>query len=124
MRHHILTAGLTALALVGSSGAQAQGIYVADPVYAAPPAAVYAAPAPYTAAPVVVEPAPYAAAPMVVAPAPNYVAVAPPATVVAPPYDYAYVPGYAEPTTTTVVNYRTGRRCTVEPNGYRWCWTP
>ena len=25
---------------------------------------------------------------------------------------------------TVVVNSRTGRSCTIEPSGYRWCWTP
>lgn len=123
MKHPILTGGLTALAFAASSAAHAQGVYVADPYYVPPPAPIYAAPAPYPAAPIVVEPA-LPAAPTVVAPAPGYVAVSPPATIVAPQYDYAYVPRYTAPTATTTVNYRTGRRCTVEPSGYRWCWTP
>jgi hypothetical protein len=66
-----------------------------------------------------VEPVPayvYSPAPTVVAPT-----VAPP-TVVAPAYGaYAYVPA---PTGSVVVNARTGRSCRVEPDGYRWCWTP
>jgi hypothetical protein len=67
-------------------------------------------------------------APVYVAPAPTYstapVVVAPPA-VVAPPV--AVGPAYATPPVyggTTVVNARTGRACTIEPDGYRWCWTP
>ena len=61
-----------------------------------------------------------------VEPAPAYVyspapTVAPP-TVVAPAYcAYAYVPA---PTGSVVVNARTGRSCRIEPDGYRWCWTP
>jgi hypothetical protein len=61
-----------------------------------------------------------------VKPAPTYIyspapTVAPP-TVVAPAYGaYAYVPA---PSGTVVVNPRTGRSCRVEPDGYRWCWTP
>ena len=97
----VLTAAMTALALVGSTAAQAQ-VYVAEP------------------APVVVAPS----APVVVAP-PAPMVVAPPApVVVAPPYarDYAYVPApYAG---STVVNPRTGRTCTIQPSGYEWCWTP
>jgi hypothetical protein len=85
---------MTALALAGSTAAQAQ-VYVAEPP------------------PVVVAPS----APVVVAP--------PAPVVVAPPYvarDYAYVPApYAG---ATVVNPATGRTCTIEPGGYRWCWTP
>jgi hypothetical protein len=71
----------------------------AQQVYLSEPAPVYGNPAPY-----------YAAAPVVVAPA--YVAPG-----------YAYVP---TPYTgsTVVVNSRTGRSCTIEPSGYRWCWTP
>jgi hypothetical protein len=49
------------------------------------------------------------------------VVVAPP-TVVAPGPDLAYVLPPA--TGATVVNPRTGRSCTIEPSGYRWCWTP
>ena len=89
----VLTGAIVALALVGSAGAHAQQVYVAEP------APVYVNPAPY-----------YGAAPVVVAPA--YVAP-----------DYAYVPA---PYTgsTVIVNSRTGRSCTIEPSGYRWCWTP
>ena len=88
----MLIGAAAALALMGTTGAQAQ-IYVAEP------APVYVNPAPY-----------YGAAPVVVAPA--YVAP-----------DYAYVPA---PYTgsTVIVNSRTGRSCTIEPSGYRWCWTP
>ena len=61
-----------------------------------------------------VEPVPayaYSSAPTVVAPAE-----------VAPAYDaYAYIPA---PTGSVVVNPRTGRSCRIEPDGYRWCWTP
>jgi hypothetical protein len=72
-----MTGAIAALALAGSSGAQAQ-VYIAEP---APP-------------------------PVVVAPAP-------PATI------------YVEPAArATVVDPRTGRTCTIEANGYRWCWTP
>jgi hypothetical protein len=93
----VLTGAVAALALMGSAAAQAQGVYVETP-----PAAVYVNPAP----PVVV--APIGPAPVIVAPA-------------AP--DYAYVPApYAG--STVVVNSRTGRSCTIEPNGHRWCWTP
>jgi hypothetical protein len=96
----VLTLAMVALALVVSTAAQAQ-IYVAEP------------------APVVVAPP----APVVVAP-PAPVVVAPPApVVVAPSYlasEYAYVPAPGA----TVVNPRTGRTCTIEPSGYRWCWTP
>jgi hypothetical protein len=56
-------------------------------------------------APVYVAPAPY------YAPAPAVVAA--PSVVVAPPY-----------TGSVVVNARTGRSCKIEPDGYRWCWTP
>jgi len=89
----VLTGAIVALALVGSAGAHAQQVYLAEL------AAVYGNLGPY-----------YAAAPVVVAP--GYVAP-----------DYAYVPA---PYTgsTVVVNSRTGRSCTIEPSGYRWCWTP
>jgi len=91
----VLTGAIAALALLGSAGAQAQQVYLTEP------APVYVNPPPY-----------YAAAPVVVAPA-----------YVEPRYDYAYVPA---PYTgsTVVVNSRTGRSCTIEPSGYRWCWTP
>src|SRR5215510_11822848 len=116
MTHHMLTGTIAALALVGSTAAQAQGVYVvepyAPPVYVAPP--VYAAP------------------PIVVAPGPGYVTVAPPTTYVVPRGDYAYAPpvyappAYAAPPATgyITVDSVTGRRCTVKPDGFRWCWTP
>ena len=91
----VWTPALVAAALAASTAAQAQ-IYVADP------------------APVVVAPP----APIVVAPPPP-VAIAPPAPVViAPGYaDYAYVPRPGA----TIVNPRTGRTCTIQPDGYHWC---
>ena len=92
----MLIGAAAALALMGTTGAQAQ-IYVAEP------------------APVYVNPAPY------YSPAPPPVVVVPPA-VVAPGPDLAYVPPPAAGA--TVVNPRTGRSCTIEPSGYRWCWTP
>jgi hypothetical protein len=110
----VLTTGAAAaaLALMGTAGAHAQ-IFV-EPA----PAYVYS-PAPTVVAPTVAPPtvvAPTVAPPTVVAPT-----VAPP-TVVAPAYGaYAYVPA---PTGSVVVNARTGRSCRVEPDGYRWCWTP
>jgi hypothetical protein len=72
----VMTGAIAALALAGSSGAQAQ-VYIAEP---APP-------------------------PVVVAPAPSAIYVEPAARV-------------------TVVDPRTGRTCTIEASGYRWCWTP
>jgi hypothetical protein len=86
-----------ALVLLGSAGAHAQ-------VFVAEPAPVYVAPAPtYSPAPVVVAPPAVVATPAVVGSA------------------YAAAPIYGSP---TVVNPRTGRSCTIEPDGYRWCWTP
>jgi len=99
----VLTGAIAALALLGSAGAQAQQVYLTEP------APVYVnLPPYYAAAPVVVAPS----APVVVGPA-----------YVEPRYDYAYVPA---PYTgsTVIVNSRTGRSCTIEPSGYRWCWTP
>ena len=113
MTHHMLTGTIAALALVGSTAAQAQGYYVVEPYVTAPP--VYAAP------PI------YAAPPVVVAPAPGYVPVAPPTIYVVPRDDYAYVPpAYVAPPATgyVTVDSVTGRRCTIKPDGYRWCWTP
>jgi len=92
----VVTVTIAALALMGSAAAQAQGVYVETP-----PPTVYVNPAP----PVVVAPA-----------APGAVVVAPGAG------DYAYVP--APSGSTVVVDSRTGRSCTIEPNGHRWCWTP
>jgi hypothetical protein len=59
-----------------------------------------------------IRPSPYyGAAPVVIAPDRS-----------APAYDYADVPPpYAG---AAIVNYRTGRWCTIKPSGYRWCWTP
>jgi hypothetical protein len=34
---------------------------------------------------------------------------------------YAAAPAYGG---ATVVDGRTGRSCTIKPDGYRWCWTP
>jgi hypothetical protein len=65
----VWTGAIAAVALVGSTGAHAQGVYVAEP------APVYVNPAPY-----------YAAPPVVVAPAPSAIYVGP-----------AY--GYGEPYT-------------------------
>ena len=117
MTHRMLTGTIAALALVGSTAAQAQGVYVVEPY--APP--VYVAPPVYGAPPV------YAAPPVVVAPRPGYVPVVPPTTYVVPRDDYAYAPPvYAAPPATgyITVDSVTGRRCTVKPDGYRWCWTP
>jgi hypothetical protein len=113
MTHHMLTGTIAALALVGSTAAQAQGYYVVEPYVTAP--RVYVAP------PV------YAAPPVFVAPAPDYVPIAPPPpTYVVPRDDYAYVPpAYVPPAAGYVtVDSVTGRRCTIKPDGYRWCWTP
>jgi len=75
----VLTGAVAALALVGSGGAYAQGVYIAEP------------------------------APVIVTPAPSAVYVE---------------PGYSQSAGVTVIDPRTGRRCTMEPSGYRWCWTP
>jgi hypothetical protein len=67
----------------------------------------------------VTEPAP---APYYYAPGPVIVAPAPSAVYVGPGYGDAYAPGpYSD---NVVVNARTGRWCRIEPDGYRWCWTP
>jgi hypothetical protein len=98
-----------ALAVMGSAGAHAQ-------VYVTEPAPAYVGPAPYYA-PAPVAPPVVTAPPLTVAPP---VAVAP--AYVAPDYAYAYAPTpYAG---ATVVNPRTGRSCTINADGYRWCWTP
>jgi hypothetical protein len=64
-------------------------------------------------------------APVYVAPAPTYSpgVVAPPAVVLPPAVGSAYAaaPVYGG---ATVVDGRTGRSCTIKPDGYRWCWTP
>jgi hypothetical protein len=102
----VFAGAAAALALMGSAGAHAQ-VYVAEPVPA------YVGPMPYAPAPI--------APPVVTAPP---VTVAPPVAVapayVAPDYAYAATP-YAG---ATVVNPRTGRSCTINADGYRWCWTP
>jgi hypothetical protein len=93
----VLTGAIAALALVASTGAHAQAVYLAEPA----PAPTYDGRA-YAAAP-----------PVVVAPAQPYVAVGPPAA-----YAYAPEPYVGAPVVTT------GRWCTIRPSGYRWCWTP
>ena len=113
MAHHMLIGTLAALAVVGSTAAQAQGVYVVEP-YVAPP-------------PVYVAPPVYAAPPVIVVPPSGYVTVAPPMTYIVPRDDYAYVPpAYAAPPAGgyVTVDSVTGRRCTIKPDGYRWCWTP
>jgi hypothetical protein len=90
-----LAGTIAALAMMGSTAANAQ---------------VYADPAPYYA------PGPVVAAPPPVVVAPGPVVVAP-APYIAPGYEY----GYNEP---YIVDPRTGRWCRIESNGYRWCWTP
>jgi hypothetical protein len=87
------------LTLVGSNSAYAQYWSYG------PPAPIYVNPAPYYAPPQGVVAPP----PVVVAPAARPVVVAPPAYYAAPP---------------VIVNPYTGRWCTIEPSGYRWCWTP
>jgi hypothetical protein len=85
-----------ALVLLGSVAAHAQ-------VVVAEPAPAYVAPAPvYSPAPVV---------------------VAPPAVVLPPAVGSAYAaaPVYGG---ATVIDARTGRSCTIQADGYRWCWTP
>jgi hypothetical protein len=100
----VLTTGAVAaaLALMGTAGAHAQIFVEPAPAYVYSPAPTVAPPtvAPQTAVP-----------PTVAAP-----------TVVAPAYGaYAYLPA---PAGSVVVNPRTGRSCRIEPDGYRWCWTP
>jgi hypothetical protein len=34
---------------------------------------------------------------------------------------YAAAPIYGG---AAVIDARTGRSCTIKPDGYRWCWTP
>jgi len=92
----ILAGIVAALTLVGVTAASAQVVYYPYGYYGAPyPYSYYGAP--YPAAP-----------PVVVAPAP-----APYAGAIPGP-----VPG------SFVVNPYTGRWCTFQPDGYRWCWTP
>jgi hypothetical protein len=99
-------AGVAAAGAV-AAGAAAAGAYYADP-YAEPAPAPYAepAPAPYYAEPA---PAPY------YGPGPAVVVPAPAAGYVEPGYEYGQ---------RYIVDYRTGRWCTIESSGYRWCWTP
>jgi hypothetical protein len=54
----------------------------------------------------------YTAPPVVVAPLPPPIVVAP-SPYIAESYPYS-----------AIVNPYTGRWCTFEPSGYRWCWTP
>jgi len=110
----MLAGMVAALALVGVTGADAQGVYPGEP-YAYPgapypyPGAAYpysGAPYPYAGGPYPYSGAPYPA-PYVAAPA---------------PYGGAYIQG-PHPGS-VVVNPYTGRWCTFEPNGWHWCWTP
>jgi hypothetical protein len=57
-------------------------------------------------------------APVYVSPAPYYAYSRAPVIVAAPP---VVVEPYSG---SVVVNARTGRSCRIEPDGYRWCWTP
>ena len=130
MSHHVLTGVVTALALVGSADAQAQQIYFYGP------GPVYSAPAPYSGGAVVVVPSPYAVPTPYAVPGDAYAYVPPPGGYVTVPQAGVYAtvpqpdvyatvpqPGFYA-TSATVVDPRTGRRCTIEPSGYRWCWTP
>jgi hypothetical protein len=119
MGYQVMTAAVAALALAGSMPAQAQVYVDAPPAYVVPQ---------------------YAPPPVVVAPVPRY--VAPPAAYVAPGYaygsygyggyaydDYAAAPRvYVAPPVVSegyvAVDSYTGRRCTMRPDGFRWCWTP
>jgi hypothetical protein len=92
----ILAGIVSAFALVGATGADAQIVYPDAPYYPGYPPPVIVAPP----APVVVAPPPYGT---------PYVA----------PYPYAAPSPYAG-----VVNPYNGRWCSYEPSGYRWCWTP
>jgi hypothetical protein len=92
---------VAALALVGVTGADAQTVYP-DPPYP-----YRGAPYPYPGVPYPYPGAPYPAPPVVVAPT---------------PYGGAYIPGPYPGS--VVVNPYTGRWCTFEPSGWRWCWTP
>jgi hypothetical protein len=94
MRVTTLCTGAIAALTLMGSAAQAQGVYVEAP------ATIYVNPAP----------------PVVVAP-PGSVVVAP----TAPDYAYAPAPQHGS---AVVVNSRTGRSCTIKPDGHQWCWTP
>jgi hypothetical protein len=96
---------MISLALLGSTAAQAQ-VVIEQPTVVAPGAYL----------------APYAAAPTYVLPMPGY-------AYVAPTYGYTYAQPYVAapvvaPDGYVTVNSFTGRRCTVKPDGYHWCWTP
>jgi hypothetical protein len=41
---------------------------------------------------------------------------------IAAPYAGAYMPGPVPGS--VVVNAYTGRWCTIQPDGWHWCWTP
>jgi hypothetical protein len=93
----VLAGIVAALALIGVTGAYAQ--YYPYPGYYPYPA-YYQYPGYY----------PYPGPPVAVAPAPP--------AAVAPGYIPGPVPG------SVVVNPYTGRWCTFQPDGWRWCWTP
>jgi hypothetical protein len=119
MTHHVLMGAIAALAVAGSTAAQAQ-VYVEEP-------GVVVRPSPYVSQGyVTVAPSPY----VTVAPRTTYVAPTYGPTYVAPGYDYGYgapQPYVTAPTVAdnyTTVNPYTGRRCTTYPDGHQWCWTP
>jgi hypothetical protein len=96
----MLAGMVAALALVGVTGAYAQGVYPGEPyAYPGAPYAYPGGPYPYSGAPY---PAPPVAAPA--------------------PYGGAYIQGPYPGS--VVVNPYTGRWCTFEPSGWHWCWTP
>jgi hypothetical protein len=95
-RMKTLAAAVAGLALLGVSGASAQD-------YPVPYGAFY----PYAGL--------YMAAPVGVAPAAVGFAAA-------PYYGAGYAPGPVPGS--VVVNAYTGRWCTLQPDGWRWCWTP
>ena len=116
MRHPLLTGTVAALALAGSTVAQAQ-VYVepAAPAYVVPPAVV--APGYYGYGYTGYGYTGY-----------GYTTVAPPTAYVAPGYyGYAYAPQPAVPVIADgymTIDPVTGRRCRMHADGYRWCWTP
>jgi hypothetical protein len=101
---HVLTSAIAALVLGGGGTAQAQ-IYVEPDVYVAPLIATPPA--------------------VVVPPSAGYVRVGPrPSYNYGPPQAYSYGPQAPVVEEYVTVNPRTGRRCTIYPDGYRWCWSP